>query len=131
MAVPAGTRPWALIPGPRGLLLLDSGARPHRRTAQRVCGRCPASGPRARSRWPANHSSVGFCAGCAPGVTDAVLNLHHLPHTLTAVVGDGSDLGIRVRYSWENPVLGSAGGPKRALDAARTGRGSSSSTATR
>ena len=49
------------------------------------------------------------------GVTDAVLNLHHLPHTLTAVVGDGSDLDIRVRYSWEHPVLGSAGGPKRAL----------------
>jgi NDP-sugar pyrophosphorylase family protein len=49
------------------------------------------------------------------GVTEAVLNLHHLPHTLTAVVGDGSDLGVRVRYSWETPVLGSAGGPKRAL----------------
>jgi mannose-1-phosphate guanylyltransferase len=51
----------------------------------------------------------------AAGVEDAVLNLHHLPHTLTAVVGDGSDLGVRVRYSWEVPVLGSAGGPKRAL----------------
>jgi mannose-1-phosphate guanylyltransferase len=48
------------------------------------------------------------------GVTDAVLNLHHLPHTLTAAVGDGSDLGLRVRYSWEMPVLGSAGGPRRA-----------------
>lgn len=50
------------------------------------------------------------------GVTELVLNLHHLPHTLCAVVGDGSDLGARVRYSWEQPVvLGSAGGPKRAL----------------
>ena len=49
------------------------------------------------------------------GVSNAVLNLHHLPHTLTAAVGDGSDLGVRVRYSWEVPVLGSAGGPKRAL----------------
>ena len=48
-------------------------------------------------------------------ITDAVLNLHHLPHTLTSVVGDGSDLGMRVRYSWEMPVLGSAGGPRRAL----------------
>ena len=45
-----------------------------------------------------------------------MLNLHHLPHTLTAVVGDGSDLGARVRYSWEQPVvLGSAGGPRHAL----------------
>ena len=51
----------------------------------------------------------------ANGVSDVVLNLHHLPHTLTSVVGDGSDLGVRARYSWENPVLGSAGGPKRAL----------------
>jgi NDP-sugar pyrophosphorylase family protein len=49
------------------------------------------------------------------GVRDAVLNLHHLPHTLTGAVGDGSDIGIRVRYSWEVPVLGSAGGPRRAL----------------
>jgi mannose-1-phosphate guanylyltransferase len=50
------------------------------------------------------------------GVTELVLNLHHLPHTLTAAVGDGSDLGARVRYSWEQPlVLGSAGGPRRAL----------------
>jgi NDP-sugar pyrophosphorylase family protein len=49
------------------------------------------------------------------GVTDAVLNLHHLPHTLTSIVGDGSPLGVRVRYSWEDPVLGSAGGPRRAV----------------
>jgi mannose-1-phosphate guanylyltransferase len=33
------------------------------------------------------------------------------------VVGDGSDLGVKVRYSWEQPViLGSAGGPRQALD---------------
>lgn len=52
----------------------------------------------------------------AAGVTDAVLNLHHLPHTLTRTVGDGRDLGVRVRYSWEQPrVLGSAGGPRLAL----------------
>ena len=51
----------------------------------------------------------------ASGVTDAVLNLHHLPHTLTRLVGDGNALGIRVRYSWEVPVLGPAGGPRRAI----------------
>jgi NDP-sugar pyrophosphorylase family protein len=50
------------------------------------------------------------------GVTDAVLNLHHRPETLTARIGDGADLGLRVRYSWEAPaVLGSAGGPRHAL----------------
>jgi NDP-sugar pyrophosphorylase family protein len=49
-------------------------------------------------------------------VADLVLNLHHLPQTLSALVGDGSDLGVRVRYSWEQPeVLGSAGGPRHAL----------------
>jgi NDP-sugar pyrophosphorylase family protein len=51
----------------------------------------------------------------AAGVTDAVLNLHYLPHTLTALTGDGAGLGLRVRYSWEVPVLGSAGGPARAI----------------
>ena len=56
--------------------------------------------------------------GCAAaGVTDVVLNLHHLPESIAAVVGDGSDLGVRARYSWEQPrVLGSAGGPRQALD---------------
>jgi mannose-1-phosphate guanylyltransferase len=51
----------------------------------------------------------------AGGVRDAVLNLHHRPETVAAAVGDGMDLGVRVRYSLENPVLGSAGGPRRAL----------------
>ena len=49
------------------------------------------------------------------GVTDAVLNLHHRPETITSIVGDGAHLGLRVRYSWEREVLGSAGGPRRAL----------------
>jgi NDP-sugar pyrophosphorylase family protein len=49
------------------------------------------------------------------GVDDLVLNLHHRPETLTAVLGDGRDLGARVRYSWERPrILGSAGGPRLA-----------------
>jgi mannose-1-phosphate guanylyltransferase len=53
----------------------------------------------------------------AAGVVDLVLNLHHLPATLTGILGDGGDLGVRVRYSWEQPrVLGSAGGPRQALD---------------
>jgi NDP-sugar pyrophosphorylase family protein len=57
---------------------------------------------------------IGWLA--SHGVTELVLNLHHLPHTLSAAVGDGSDLGVRVRYSWEQPqVLGSAGGPRHAL----------------
>ena len=51
----------------------------------------------------------------ASRVRDVVLNLHHEPHTIASLVGDGSDLGVRVRYSWEQPVLGSGGGPRHAL----------------
>ncbi len=53
----------------------------------------------------------------AHDVKDLVVNLHYLPQTITAVLGDGSDLSVRVRYSWEQPqILGSAGGPRLALD---------------
>jgi len=51
----------------------------------------------------------------AGGVRHAVLNLHHLPDTITSEVGDGEAFGLAVRYSWEQAVLGSAGGPARAL----------------
>jgi mannose-1-phosphate guanylyltransferase len=49
------------------------------------------------------------------GIRDVVLNLHHKPETIAAVVGDGKHLGLRVRYSWEPDILGSAGGPRHAL----------------
>jgi NDP-sugar pyrophosphorylase family protein len=50
------------------------------------------------------------------GVSDVVLNLHHLPETIASAVGDGADLGVHARYSWEQPlVLGSAGGVRQAL----------------
>ncbi len=51
----------------------------------------------------------------AQGVTEAVLNLHYRPETLAAVVGDGGDADIKVRYSWEPTILGRAGGPRLAL----------------
>ncbi len=51
----------------------------------------------------------------AAGVRDVVINLHHLPPTITAVVGDGSGAGVSVRYSWEVALLGSGGGPRHAL----------------
>ena len=48
-------------------------------------------------------------------VRQLVLNLHYLPETITAHVGDGREFDVRVRYSWEFPILGSAGGPRKAL----------------
>jgi mannose-1-phosphate guanylyltransferase len=56
------------------------------------------------ARWLASH-----------GFTNQVFNLHHHPASVAACLGDGVDLGIRIRYSWEQPVLGSAGGPRHAL----------------
>jgi len=52
----------------------------------------------------------------AAGVRRVIVNLHHLPDTVTAVLGHGDDLGVAVRYSWEPCVLGSAGGPRLAFE---------------
>jgi mannose-1-phosphate guanylyltransferase len=49
------------------------------------------------------------------GTRRAVLNLHHRPQSIAAVVGDGGQFGLQVRYSLEPQVLGSAGGPRHAL----------------
>ena len=61
--------------------------------------------------------SAGRSAGWPrPACASVVVNLHHLPATVTAALGHGDDLGVAVRYSWEPQVLGSAGGPRQALD---------------
>lgn len=49
------------------------------------------------------------------GVRRVIVNLHHRPESITRLVGDGSEWGLQVRYSWERQVLGSAGGPRHAL----------------
>ena len=51
----------------------------------------------------------------AAGVRRVVLNLHHRAESITRIVGDGSRHDLAVRYSWETGVLGSAGGPARAV----------------
>lgn len=48
----------------------------------------------------------------AHGVTEVIVNLHHLPETVTAAVGDGRAFGLRVRYVRERRILGTAGGPR-------------------
>jgi mannose-1-phosphate guanylyltransferase len=78
----------------------------------------PLTYARAKAAVPVNGEPlarrvVAWLAG--QGISDLVLNLHHHPASITRRVGDGADLGARVRYSWEQPVLGSAGGPRRAL----------------
>ena len=49
------------------------------------------------------------------GILNILLNLHYRPETIAGIVGDGSGLGLSVRYSWEVPLLGSGGGPRRAF----------------
>jgi NDP-sugar pyrophosphorylase family protein len=49
----------------------------------------------------------------AHGVRDIAVNLHHRPSTVRAYLGDGRRLGVRLTYSPEERLLGSAGGVKR------------------
>jgi mannose-1-phosphate guanylyltransferase len=49
----------------------------------------------------------------AHGVTDVVVNLHHLPQTVRHAVAQAGDLGLRVTYSLERTILGTGGGPRR------------------
>ena len=50
----------------------------------------------------------------ADGIREVVLNLHHLGRRIEEHLGDGASFGLRVRYSWENPILDTGGGIKRA-----------------
>jgi NDP-sugar pyrophosphorylase family protein len=45
----------------------------------------------------------------ASGVGEAALNLHHLPAQVRAGLGDGAAWGMRLRYSYEPDLLGTAG----------------------
>lgn len=48
------------------------------------------------------------------GFTEIVINLHHLGEQIESSVGDGSKFGVRIRYSWEEELLGTGGGIKAA-----------------
>jgi NDP-sugar pyrophosphorylase family protein len=47
------------------------------------------------------------------GVDDIAINLHYLPDSVTGHLGDGSRLGVRLTYSHEDPILGSAGAARK------------------
>ncbi len=48
-------------------------------------------------------------------VPRTVFTLHYQPETITSAVGDRTGLEMEVRSSYEDPILGSAGGPRHAL----------------
>ncbi len=47
------------------------------------------------------------------GVAEVALNLHHLPEVVRDGLGDGSAWGMRLHYSYEPTLLGTAGAVRR------------------
>lgn len=47
------------------------------------------------------------------GVSEVALNLHHLGNKIADFLRDGSDFGLKVAYSHEDVLLGTAGGVKQ------------------
>lgn len=55
------------------------------------------------------------------GAIDLVVNLHHYPEVVTGYFGDGSGLGVRLHYSFEPELLGTAGAVWAAREHFRSG----------
>lgn len=49
-------------------------------------------------------------------IRDIAINLHHLPDKITSHFGDGSEFDVRLHYSYEPIILGTAGGIKAVQD---------------
>ncbi len=47
------------------------------------------------------------------GFTEFIVNLHYLPEKITGYFGDGSRFGVRITYSYEPQLLGTAGAVKK------------------
>lgn len=60
---------------------------------------------------PLLEHTITYLRDC--GVTDLAVNLYHLPGTVMDYFGNGSRWGVKLRYSVEERLLGSAGGVKR------------------
>lgn len=48
------------------------------------------------------------------GITDVIVNLHHLGEQIVQMIGDGSRLGLRVAYSHEPEIQNTGGGIRQA-----------------
>ena len=51
-----------------------------------------------------------------PGFDEMVINLYHLPEVIQDYFGDGADWGVKITYSLEKELLGTAGAVKRVAD---------------
>ena len=50
------------------------------------------------------------------GVTECIINLHYLADKVRKFVGDGSRYGLKVDYSYESELLGTAGAVRKVAD---------------
>jgi len=50
------------------------------------------------------------------GFTESIANLHWFPELIEGYFGDGSDFGLELSYSYEEQLLGTAGGVRNAAD---------------
>lgn len=50
------------------------------------------------------------------GVSELVINTHYFPQVIPAYFGDGEKCGVKIKYSFEQEILGTAGGLKKAED---------------
>ncbi len=48
------------------------------------------------------------------GFKEIIINLHHHPQSIKKELGDGSQFGLRINYSYEPEILGTGGGIKKA-----------------
>ena len=55
------------------------------------------------------------------GIREFIVNLHHLPETITDYFGDGSKFGVNITYSHEPELLGTAGAVKKMAQHLRDG----------
>lgn len=51
------------------------------------------------------------------GITDIIINVHHLAGVLMEALGDGQSLGVNITYSHETEILGTGGALKRMHEA--------------
>ena len=62
-----------------------------------------------------NHALVEYAISLLAhhGITEIVVNVHHLGDRIQQALGDGSALGVKLTYSVEEEILGTGGGLRR------------------
>lgn len=50
------------------------------------------------------------------GIRDIIVNLHHQPDSIRRALGDGSEFGVKISYSFEEEILGTSGAIDRVRD---------------